>query len=167
MTNCGDRRSGIGGRTAPHRRVDAWKKGIRLTEIIYRETAKFPQMEQYGLVSQMRRCAVSVPANIAEGAARESKREFVRFLHIAKGSVTELDTFVELARIFGYLSVESLDSIYPLMEDVGQLLSGLLRRNRRFYQSPLTDSSIVSESFVVRPPNPDFPSPHLGLVRAP
>ncbi len=78
----------------------------------------------------MRRCAISVPANIAEGAARRSKKEFVQFLYIAKGSLSELDTYMELAHQLAYLpDHETVPPIFQLMEEEDRILSGLIRHN--------------------------------------
>jgi four helix bundle protein len=81
-----------------HRDLRVWQEAISLVELVYRITASFPSDEQYGLTSQMRRAATSVPANIAEGAARSGTRELLRFLSIATGSLSELDTHLEVAK---------------------------------------------------------------------
>lgn len=78
--------------TRPHKRLEAWRAGMELVKKIYRETRFFPADEQYGLTSQLKRAAVSVPVNIAEGAARSTGKEFKHFLSIAQGSLSELDT---------------------------------------------------------------------------
>ena len=80
-----------------HKQLDVWKLSMDLVNIIYKATSLFPSSELYGLTSQMRRAAVSVPSNIAEGAARGSTKEFIHFLNIANGSLSELDTQVELS----------------------------------------------------------------------
>jgi four helix bundle protein len=80
-----------------HHDLDAWKLSIELADLVYRVTREFPREERYGLTSQLRRAAVSVPTNIAEGAARESTKEFRRFLVIARGSLTELETLIIIA----------------------------------------------------------------------
>jgi four helix bundle protein len=80
-----------------HRNLKVWQEAISLVEAVYRLTATFPKEEQYGLTSQMRRAATSVPANIAEGAARKGTRELLHFLSIATGSLSELDTHLEVA----------------------------------------------------------------------
>ena len=80
-----------------HKDLRAWQAAMHLVELIYRLTDTFPKNEQYGLTSQMRRCAVSAPSNIAEGAARNGTKEFIHFLGIASGSLAELDTQLELA----------------------------------------------------------------------
>ena len=86
-----------------HRDLDAWKKSIGLVSEIYLLTKKFPPDELYGLTSQMRRAAVSVPSNIAEGAARGSSKEFSRFLSISLGSLAEMETQLLIAENLNYL----------------------------------------------------------------
>jgi len=89
-----------------HRKLDVWQKSMELVRAIYQTTAGFPKNEEYGLSSQMRRVAVSVPSNLAESAARTSKNEFKQFLNIAQGLLSELDTQVELAHMLGYIASE-------------------------------------------------------------
>ena len=88
----------------PHKKLEAWKKAIEFTARIYRLTENLPESEKFGLTAQMRRAAVSVASNIAEGAARNTKKEFTRFLHTAQGSLSELDTQVIICRELGYFS---------------------------------------------------------------
>ena len=76
----------------PHHNLEVWKRSLNFVTKIYKVTAEFPADEKFSLVSQMRRAAVSIPSNIAEGAARNSKKEFINFLHIAQGSAAELET---------------------------------------------------------------------------
>ena len=111
----------------PHERLDAWRCAMELVEVIYKTTASFPAHEQYGLVSQMRRAAVSIPSNVAEGAAREGNREFSRFLGIARGSLSELDTQHQIAIRLGYVKTGT-EQTDMLLERVGKLLSGLIRK---------------------------------------
>lgn len=87
----------------PHKRLIAWQKSMELVVLIYELTEKFPRSELYGLVSQMRRAAVSAPSNIAEGAADRSGKLFKNFLGIAIGSLNELDTQLEIANRIGFL----------------------------------------------------------------
>ena len=87
-----------------HHDLHVWQESMALTKDIYSATADFPREEIYALTSQMRRAAVSVPSNIAEGAARNSTREFLQFLSIARGSLSELETQVILAEDLGYLN---------------------------------------------------------------
>lgn len=86
----------------PHKRLDVWKKSLELVKQVYNITKSFPQHEHYGLTNQMRRAAVSIPANIAEGAARNTKKEFIRFLHMAQGSLSEPDTHLEISISLDY-----------------------------------------------------------------
>jgi four helix bundle protein len=114
-----------------HKKLDAWKISIELVKEIYRLTASFPKEEMYGLVSQMRRAAVSVPSNLAEGAARKNNREFVQFLYIALGSLSELDTQIHIAMELGYLGAEEKKESAELLEKASMLISGLIRKKRR------------------------------------
>jgi four helix bundle protein len=84
-----------------HQQLNTWKEGIALVEAIYRLTADFPADERFGLSSQMRRAAVAIPSNIAEGAARSSVREYVRFLDIARSSLAEIETQLVVSRRLG------------------------------------------------------------------
>ncbi len=111
----------------PHKKLEAWKISVALTTDIYKTTKSFPDEERFGLTSQMRRAAASVPSNIAEGAARQTKKEFVNFLCIAQGSLSELDTHIEIASRLGYLSVGSREAIEAKMIRIDKLVSGLIR----------------------------------------
>ena len=91
------------GRRNSYRDLIVWQKAMELTKQVYQMTISFPQDEVYGLTSQIRRCAVSIPSNIAEGRGRNSDKEFIRFLNIALGSLYELQTQLELAQAFQYL----------------------------------------------------------------
>lgn len=90
-----------------HKDLNAWKASMSLVSEIYRITGTFPKQELFGLSSQMRRAAVSIPANIAEGAARRSTREFIQFLYVAQGSLSELETQCLISEDLGYLSKET------------------------------------------------------------
>jgi four helix bundle protein len=114
-----------------HRSLKAWQQAIELVEHIYAETREFPKEELFGLTSQMRRAAVSVPANIAEGAARSGTKELVRFLSIAEASLSELDTHVEIARRLGYLKN---DQLHREIDAVAALLMGLSASLKRKLQ---------------------------------
>ena len=98
-----------------HKDLEVWKIGIELVTDIYNETKKLPKEEIYGLSAQMRRSAVSVPSNIAEGAARSSRKEYLRFLYISLGSLSELETQIIIAGNLGYInSTELLNRIETL-----------------------------------------------------
>ena len=115
----------------PHKRLDAWKLSMELVLDIYRLTAEFRAEERYGLVAQMRAAAVSVPSNIAEGAARNTKREFANFLHVAQASLSELDTQVDIAVRLGYLTPGAATSALDRMERIDKMLTGLIKSLRR------------------------------------
>lgn len=112
-----------------HRDLKAWQQAMELVATIYSATSRFPQHEQFGLTGQLRRAAVSVPANIAEGAARNGSKEFLHFLGIASGSLSELDTLVELAHKLGYL--EQREELQRQADDVAGLVMGLAASIRR------------------------------------
>jgi four helix bundle protein len=97
---------------------------------VYSLVRKLPEVERFALADQMRRAAVSVPSNIAEGAARQTRKEFVNFLHIAQGSLSELDTQLELSVRLGYIPDSLLVQTRKAMGDVDRMLSGLIRSLR-------------------------------------
>lgn len=99
---------------------------MNLTTNVYRLTSRFPKHELYGLSQQIRRAAVSVPSNIAEGKGRYSDRDFVRFLLVARGSLLELETQLIIAQQLRYLSQEDADWLLGMAEGVGRALSGLI-----------------------------------------
>jgi four helix bundle protein len=107
------------------RELRVWQQAIELTMQIYTITNGFPKHEVYGLVSQMRRAAVSVPSNIAEGSARGSRKDFRQFVKIARGSKCELQTQLLIAKRLGYSSERSISEAERLSHEVGQMLSGL------------------------------------------
>jgi four helix bundle protein len=94
----------VGDALSSHRELIAWREALRLARMTYEATELFPKAEQFGLTLQLRRAAVSVASNIAEGAARNSRREFVQFLSISLGSLAEMDTQIELAESLGWLT---------------------------------------------------------------
>jgi len=104
---------------------------MQLAASIYAVTETFPKSEIYGLTSQMRRAAVSVPSNIAEGAARFSAKEFMQFLNIAGGSLSELDTQITLAETLGFLVREECEGLEKRVEKTSSLLSGMMRNVRK------------------------------------
>ena len=111
----------------PHQNLEAWIKSIELVTDVYRDTEHFPREERYGLTSQIRRAAISIPANIAEGARRFSKREFAHFLSNSQGSASELETELLIAHRLGYLNEPSLAQRVAQVERTGRLLTGLRR----------------------------------------
>lgn len=130
----------------PHKKLDVWKAAIEIVVEVYNLTKIFPSDEKYNLVSQMRRAAVSIPANIAEGAARNTKKEFVNYLHIAKGSLSELDTYLEISKRLEYLSESQLLALGQLMERTDSMLSGLVRFERSSHVSRLTSHEVRKQA---------------------
>lgn len=104
----------------------AWQKGMELVAMIYHATEVFPSQEQFGLVSQLRRAAVSIPSNIAEGKAHYSNRDFVRFLRHARGSLAEIETQVLIAQQRHYLSDPTVARLSQALDEPGRILSGLI-----------------------------------------
>ncbi|MBC7099278.1 four helix bundle protein [Candidatus Bipolaricaulota bacterium] len=118
-----------------HKDLDVWKESMHLAREVYRVTKAFPKEELYGLVSQLRRAAVSVPSNIAEGAARASAKEFAQFLYTASGSLSELETQLILAKELGWVTEEE---IFRLVERVRMMIFGLIRQVKGGYGSRIT-----------------------------
>lgn len=112
-----------------HKDLNVWKSGIELVTRIYIFSKNLPREEQFGLISQMRRAAVSVTANIAEGAARRSTKEFIRFLHISLGSCSELETLLVIAKnIYGHETIELQLKIDEINRMLIALVAALKRR---------------------------------------
>jgi len=111
----------------PHKKLDAWRKAMDLTVAIYHATDDFPKEHLLQLSQQIRRAALSVASNIAEGAARQTKKEFANFLHMAQGSLSELDTQLEVATRLGLLHENQWAALNTQMNHIDKLLSGLIR----------------------------------------
>lgn len=109
-----------------YRDLIAWQKAMDLVDLTYRITRSFPKEELYGLTSQMRRAAVSIPSNIAEGQGRRTNGEFRQALSVAHGSIRELETQVMVARRQGFLGTDGESSLLQLAAEVGRLTQGLL-----------------------------------------
>lgn len=110
-----------------YRELIVWQKSMRLAKAIYDSTRQWPKEEIYGLTSQIRRAAVSIPANIAEGQARLGTGEFIQFLGIARGSLAELETLLLLSSDLGYTTPADGEASLNDCAEVGRLLNGLLR----------------------------------------
>ena len=111
-----------------HKKLDVWQESVALATMVYQVTDKFPKSESFGLTSQMRRAVVSVPSNIAEGAARTSPKEFAQFLNIAGGSLSELDTQIEIVRNLAYITTESKQALDDRISSISRKLAGLIRK---------------------------------------
>jgi len=107
-----------------HKNLDVWKESVSLATHIYKVTEKFPKNELYGLTSQMRRASVSISSNIAEGAARTSAKEFSYFLNIAGGSLSELDTQLEIAHNLLFVTSEQKRDMSIMIESISGKLAG-------------------------------------------
>lgn len=114
----------------PHKRLEVWKRSMDFVIAAYNLTKKFPKEEQFGLGDQIRRSAVSVPANIAEGAGRRTKKEFLNFLHISQGSLSELDTHLEIALRLGYIEQDIYTGLDSQVVIIDKMLTGLIKNQR-------------------------------------
>ena len=109
-----------------HKDLDVWKMAISFAGDIYQHTEKYPKYEIFGITSQMRRAVVSISANIAEGAARKSKKEFTHFLYVALGSASELDTLIEICRKIKLSNDLNLDKLQENLTIISKMLNGLI-----------------------------------------
>lgn len=112
-------------------KIEAWKLADDLTVAVYERTRSFPREEIYGLTSQLRRASYSVPANIVEGSSRESKKDYLHFLYIARGSLSETQYFVHLSRRLGYLSDADAERLIGLTRQTFACLHGLIKAVER------------------------------------
>lgn len=108
-----------------HHDLAVWRDGLELVRRIYLATAQFPAEERFGLTAQLRRAAISVPSNIAEGAARSTQKDFARFLYIARGSLSEIDTQIIVARQLGFLPAD--DEMDEIMDRLFAKITSLIR----------------------------------------
>lgn len=114
-----------------HRDLDVWKCAMDLSEDVYVLTSRFPKEEMYGLTSQSRRAAVSIVSNIAEGAARQTKKEFTQFIYCAVGSTAEIEAQLELAIRIGYISRQDAQGSLDKRESIVKMLYGLIKSLNR------------------------------------
>ena len=143
-----------------HKELIVWQKAMDLVIAIYRLTSLFPKTEVYGLASQMQRAAVSVPSNIAEGHGLKQTQAYARHLAIANGSLTELETQLEIARRLGYITAEN-ESVIDQAREVGRMLAGL----RRSLQARIQDSGFGIQEKTApecRVPDPGREKPDEG-----
>jgi len=110
-----------------YRKLEVWKRSYSLAREIYRATEDFPRRELYGMTAQLRRAAVSIPSNIAEGEGRYTRRESIRFLRNSRGSLFELETQLLLSGDFGYLDQKMVLHFLEVTDEIGRMISGLVR----------------------------------------
>jgi len=115
----------------PHHNLDVWKNSIGFVTKIYKLTSSFPGEEKFGLISQLKRASVSIPSNIAEGAARESKKEFRNFLSIAQGSASEVETQLIISNKLGFLNNKNFNEVSKELTDIAKMLTGLKKSLRK------------------------------------
>jgi len=111
----------------PHEKLDVWKKAIDFVVAVYKVTEGFPKEEKFGLTSQLRRAAVSIPANIAEGAGRKSSKEFAHFLSNSQGSASEVETELLIASKLSYIQEAKYLSLRSALDEIGRMITGLAR----------------------------------------
>lgn len=116
--------------TSNYRKLDVWQKAMDLVVECYAVSKKLPREELYGLISQLQRAAVSVPASISEGQGREHRKEFLHHLSIAHGSLAELETHLQIAERLGYLSSDEVQSLLTRSEEIGKMINGLRKALR-------------------------------------
>ena len=123
---------------SPYKNLRVWNESMELAKMVYLLTASFPREELYGLSSQMRRCAVSIPSNIAEGYGRGTNAELIHFLYISLGSSNELDTQLELSRRFAYVNDEDFIMLDALNNSVNKMIQSLIyvRKNQNATSDP-------------------------------
>jgi four helix bundle protein len=112
----------------PHHKLNVWLKAIAFVKNMYQITSEFPAEEKFGLVSQMRRSAVSIACNISEGAGRNNKKEFIQFLGIAQGSLSELETQLIISRELGFIEGKMAEELINELDDISKMIIGLQRR---------------------------------------
>lgn len=111
-----------------YRDLEVWQKSMKVVTTIYEITEQFPKSEVYSLTNQISRAAVSIPSNIAEGRSRYGTKEFIRFLFIARGSVSELETQLLISQNLSYISEEQLVPLMDNVGEIGRMLSGLIAK---------------------------------------
>jgi four helix bundle protein len=119
-----------------HEDLDVWQLAMTLVEDVYRGTRSFPREEAFGLTTQIRRAAVSIPSNIAEGAARNGNKEFLHFLSVAAGSASEISTQLQIAKRLGLAEPQPLDDLVEKTARISKMLQGLIRVTKQDLPKP-------------------------------
>ena len=110
----------------PHRKLILWQKSVEFILELYKTLKSFPVEERYGIISQMQRASISIPSNIAEGAARRSRKEYLQFLYTARGSISELDTQLEISFRLNYLKHQEYKSLQDKLDELSKMMNGLI-----------------------------------------
>ena len=113
--------------------LKVWQKSVELVTSIYQTTKVFPKEEQFGIINQIRRCAVSVPSNIAEGFGRNSDNDFKRFLSISKGSLYEFETQLEISYRLNYIGLSDFETLNSLAIEIDKMINGLIKSLNKKY----------------------------------
>lgn len=127
-----------------HKDLNVWKKSIELVTEVYEMTSAFPDSEKFGLSNQMRRCSVSIPSNIAEGAARNSNKEFLRFLYVSLGSSAELHTQLIISKNLNFISENDCNTVLTSLEEISRMISGLIKS----IENKTNSDQLLREDFV-------------------
>jgi len=114
-----------------YKELDVWKKSVGLALALYKTTNRFPSSEKFGLTSQIRRAATSVPANIAEGWGRGTTKEYIQFLMIARGSLMEVETHIIISRGLAFLTEQQSEDVQTQIQEIGRMLNGLIQALRK------------------------------------
>jgi four helix bundle protein len=138
-----------------YRELDAWQRAMSLVESVYSLTGRFPKEELYGLVSQMRRSAVSIPSNIAEGWGRRDRKDYLRFLRTAYGSLMELETQMVLSVRLGFATRDDTTAAWTLCQETGKLLNGLRRGLEQAERNSTISIEAAGPSLATRPNVPN------------
>ncbi len=118
----------MGKKIRTYRDLDIWKKGIEVVKDVYKLTEKFPKQEMYGIVSQMRRSAISIPSNVAEGFKRYHNKEYRQFLYVTLGSCAELETQITIAKELKYIQENEEAILLEKLDHIGRMISNLLKK---------------------------------------
>jgi len=116
-----------------HYDLNVWNDSIILVKEIYKITAKFPKEEIYSLTSQIKRAVISIPSNVAEGASRQTDKEFIQFLYIALGSTSEVETQIIIAKELGFIDNDELNYLLKKLEKIKKMLNGLIKHLKNKY----------------------------------
>jgi four helix bundle protein len=117
-----------GKKISSYKELEVWKRGVGLVTEVYRATSVFPPSELYSLTSQIRRAAVSVPANIAEGWGRESSKNYVQFLRTSRGSLFELETLITISSNLDYFKTDKCAAIRTEIDELGRMLNSIIQK---------------------------------------